>query len=402
MESKSFWRKGRSDRAQRQLVLSGLEALEGRELLTYSPLGFSLPDLTVTGYAAPVAAWGSQMAVTVTVRNIGSSSMLEPLSLEYGSPSGADAGPSTVSVFISRRPRFGPGSIKVGEISFPGIRQNSLLQETATIDLPSQPAGFPGNGGKFYVEFQVDQAHNVPDTNRANNTQRIGVPVQIAANLPDLFAIALDTPPVMQPGDTIQPNIKLANYGTADPAAQGPFEVDLVASTDTTFGPGDTVLSRFIVNSLAPLSLVPSTNTVLGNVNISDPVNVVTLVGQPTTLPTSSSGFFIGVIVDPQNNIRELHEVGRGPNPTLSPIERVGNPIPNLPPAGVNTTPAPLSNVFPIPAYGPIQSLLNPSTSTTALMNAIVASGGSSSTSSVSTQSIKRAIKGLGGSSTGQ
>ena len=35
-----------------------LEQLETRELLAYTPLGFSLPDLTVSGYASTVAAWG--------------------------------------------------------------------------------------------------------------------------------------------------------------------------------------------------------------------------------------------------------------------------------------------------------------------------------------------------------
>jgi hypothetical protein len=388
---KSFGRRGRSDRAGRQQALSGPEALEGRDLLSYTPLGFSLPDLTVTGQAAPVAAWGGQMAVTVTVRNIGASSMIEPLALQYGAVSSADAGPSTVAVYISRRPRFGPGAIKVGEISFPGIRQNSLAIETESITLPQQPPGFAGNGGKFYVEFQVDPTHAIQDFNRANNITRIGVPVEIAANLPDLFAIALDTPPVMQPGDTIQPNIKVANFGTANPSAQGSFEVDLVASTDTTFGPGDTVLSRFIVTSLPPLSLVPSTNTVLGDVNITNPLNVVTLEGQPVTLPVSSTGYFLGVIVDPQNNIREIHEIGQGPSSALSPIVKVGNPIPGLPPAGVNSPPAPITNEFPVPAFGPVQSLLNPTTMIAGITNEFVTTRalGSNSTTK-SGQSTKR------------
>ena len=35
-------------------------ALETRELLAYTPLGYSLPDLTVSGYTRTVAAWGGR------------------------------------------------------------------------------------------------------------------------------------------------------------------------------------------------------------------------------------------------------------------------------------------------------------------------------------------------------
>jgi hypothetical protein len=348
-----------------------LEALETRELLAYSPLGFSLPDLTVSGYAAPVATWGNPMAVTVDVRNIGSSSMYEPLSLAYGSPSSADAGPSKVSVYLSRR-AHGGGALKIGEIQFPGVRQNSVVEETALVNLPQQPRGFPGNGGTVYVSFQVDQTESVPDFNRRNNISARS-PVQIAVALPDLFAIALDVPPVMQPGDTIQPNIKLANYGTVDTAAQGPFEVDLVASTQPFFGPGSQVVSRFIVNSLPPLADAPSQNTVLGDVNIQNPVNVITLEGSPTTLPASSSGYFLGVIVDPQNKIRQIHEIGSGNSSALSPVVKVGNPIAGLPPAGTVNNNVNIENVFPIPPGGPIQSLLHPENTTTTTVAAAAA-----------------------------
>jgi hypothetical protein len=180
----------------------------------------------------------------------------------------------------------------------------------------------------------------------------------------------------MQPGDSIQPNIKIANYGTVNPSTQGSFEVDLVASTQPNFGPGSQVVSRFTVSSLAPLADVPSQNTVLGDVNVKDPINVLTLEGAPTTLPTSPTGYFLGVIVDPQNNIREIHEVGRGPSSALSPVVTVGNPIPGLPPAGVVTSPPPISNVFPIPANGVITVPAQPSN--TALMTLLAEITGSS------------------------
>src|SRR5271165_3546891 len=45
-------------RARRRTDLASLEQLEGRQLLSYSSLGYSLPDLQVRGLAGSVAKWG--------------------------------------------------------------------------------------------------------------------------------------------------------------------------------------------------------------------------------------------------------------------------------------------------------------------------------------------------------
>jgi hypothetical protein len=255
---------------------------------------------------------------------------------------------------------LGPGAVILGTMDIPAVLQNSTTEQTATFTVPNRPHGFPNTGGVFYVNFKVNQDRAVNESDRSNNTQFKGSPVQTASYLPDMYGVALNTPPVMQPGDTIIPNLKIANFGTANPALQGPFQVDLVASTDQNFGPGDTVLASFTVNDLPPLAVVPSQNTVLGDVNITDPANVLRLSGSAVTLPLSGSGYYIGVIIDPQNVIREIHEIGRGPDSTLSPIRRVGPPIPGFPPAGVVSAPAPAGNVFPYAPFGPISTGANP------------------------------------------
>ena len=45
-------------RARRRTELAPLEQLEGRQLMAYTSLGYSLPDLHVTGQAGPVASLG--------------------------------------------------------------------------------------------------------------------------------------------------------------------------------------------------------------------------------------------------------------------------------------------------------------------------------------------------------
>ena len=67
-------------RARRQTDVSALESLEKRTLLTFSTLGYSLPDLTITGEAGPRASWGGTIDVSVYLANIGASSTTEPMS----------------------------------------------------------------------------------------------------------------------------------------------------------------------------------------------------------------------------------------------------------------------------------------------------------------------------------
>lgn len=335
-----------------------VEGLEVRQLLSYSPLGFSLPDLTVTGVAAPVAAYSHTLTVSVDVRNLGASSTVEPLALQPGAVSSADAPPSEVTVFLSRSPRAGRAPlVPIGTVEVPAVAQNSLVTVTKTLQMPPRFRSLPPNGGTVYAYFRIDQAQSIREHDKRNNFSRTGVPIQVAVGLPDLYGVALDVPPVMQPGDVIAPTIRVANFGTTNTDLQSSFEVDLVASTDQNFGPGDSVLQRFVVSSLPPLAEVPMRNAVLGDVSINVPINEITLHNPvPVQLPTQPGQYYIGVVVDPQNVIREINEVGRGPNPRLEPIHPVGPPSHTLPPAGILSDPAPLGNVFPIPAFGPIQT----------------------------------------------
>ncbi len=63
----------RQRRTRRRTDLAALEALEERTLLSFTTLGFSLPDLTISGQAGPRAAWGGSLNVSVYLQNIGAS-----------------------------------------------------------------------------------------------------------------------------------------------------------------------------------------------------------------------------------------------------------------------------------------------------------------------------------------
>ncbi len=184
-------------RAHRRTDLTNLERLEDRALLAFSPLGFSLPDLTITGEAGPRAAWGGALDVNVTLQNIGASTITEPFSQApatqapitgslYGSSSAADAPVSTVAVYVSRSPKSLRGAVRVGTFQAAPVGQNSIEQLTEQMTLPSHPAGFPGGGGKVFVWFQANSAFQFPETNLANNLSK-AVPVMITSQpLPEL------------------------------------------------------------------------------------------------------------------------------------------------------------------------------------------------------------------------
>jgi hypothetical protein len=392
----------RARRARRRPNLSPIERLEERQLLAYTALGFSLPDLVVSGQTPPVATYGGPISVNIDVQNLGASSLVEPLSLYPGAASTADAPPSNVGVYLATAPRFNPFArnvVKIGDIPIPGVLQNSKIEVSSTLTMPAQPRGFPGDGGQLFVFFRADDLHQMNELDRTNDVAIGSQPVQIAAPLPDLAAIAIDVPAVMQPGDVIAPEIKVANFGTVNTNTQGPLTVDLVASSDPNFGPGDVILDSVQVPSLPPLSVAPSQFTVLGDATLDDPANVVSLQLPQATLPLSTTGYFIGVIVDPFNQIREIREIGAASSPALNPLRVVGAPIPGLPPAGVLSAPAPTANLFPVPAFGPLATLTNPGTGGLAAVTSAVATAQAEFGTPGNLFTLAQATGGMGGSS---
>jgi hypothetical protein len=349
-----------------------LELLETRNLLTYTPVG-PIPDLTVSGIAGPIAAYRGNLTVTVQVSNIETSmGQVDPLAISVDQTSQADAPASTVGVYINR---FGDrglrGAVKIGTIAVPAIAQNSNYTLTQTFTLPGRPARYPGSGGKVFVYFRSDDDGTLRDLNQRNDLFRVAQPVKIFAGLPDLTAISVDLPATIQPGDVIAPGIKVANYGTVNSNLQAPVTVLLVASEDKFFGPGDVVVGQYQISSLAPLSQVPVARTVLGNVNLDDPENVVALtttVGGETVVSLPSGGpYYLGVIVDPFDQIRELKELIRPDDGRLQFVKLVQS-VHGMTPADTVGTPAPTGNVFPIPAYGAINVDFATTSATTAAL----------------------------------
>ncbi len=343
-------------RAIRRTNLTALEQLEARELLAFSNLGFSLPDLIISGEAGPRAAWGGTLSISGYVQNIGASTITEPTQQAPGASSTSDAPVTSVAVYLSPRRHSLRGSMLLATLSIPPIGQNSVYDlNTAPINLPPHPKGFAGPGGVFYVRLMANSSGTAFETNPTNNISS-AIPVKVVGQaLPELRAIALGVPPVMQPGDTISPTIEIENFGTAGTLSQGSVDVALVYSLTPTFTAGSTIFLPVttISTDIPALSDTPTKGNpaTFGEQNLIPPKNVVTFTMAPVTLPVVPG--YLGVVIDPYGTLNQLSL----PKNALEQIHRVGSSIPNLPPAGVVSSPN--TGVFPTPANGQLIGNLN-------------------------------------------
>ena len=368
-------------RARRRTDLAVLEQLEGRQLLSYSSLGYSLPNLKISGLAGPVASWGSTYQVTVVLQNTGASTIIEPLSLvpasevavvngslvpPYYVPSSADAAASQIGIYLAPRPHSLAGAIEIGTATAQALSQNDIERFNVSLTLPARPAGFRATG-VFYIRLVANQTHSVLESSFSNNVSA-PIPVRfISQALPQLQATALDLPDALQPGDTVAPTFQITNLGTANTDTQ--VQVALVASVTPDFNLGSSIVALYTLPALPAgipgQSSAPVKNSAhhharlygstIYNNNVTPAQNVETFTGAAVTLPTSPSTYFLGLVIDPNNTIKQLSL----PANRLELIRTVGPATSGLPPAGVVST-TPLSQPFPNPPDGVPIGNVNP------------------------------------------
>lgn len=321
MFSRDSERARRARGTRRRAGATAPERLEDRQLMAYTSLGFSLPDLAISGQSAPTAAWGGTLTVNVTLQNLGASTITEPTSLvppkqveigpdgavvpSYYTPSQADAPASSIAVFLVPRGKGLASGISLGTIEAPAIPQNSLQQLSATLTLPSQPAGFAASGN-YTVRLVANPTRSFLETNYRNNVSApLNVRIQ-AVTAPALRATAFDVPDRLVPGSTIQPTIQITNLGAT--AVTSDVQVAVVASTSPDFNLGSTIVGAYTISGINGINSTPLPNNIRrgarwhqANNIITPQSNVVTLSGLTMTLPTSPSTYYIGVVVDPNN-----------------------------------------------------------------------------------------------------
>ena len=327
--------------------------------MAYTSLGFSLPDLAISGSSAPTATWGGTLTVEVTLQNLGASTITEPTAVippsqvEIG-PSGtvnppyftfsqADVPASTIAVYLVPAGRRGlGGGVQVGVIDAPGISQNNITQFQSTIALPDRPAGFPATGA-YTVRLVANADRSVLESRYDNNVSApLNVRLTPAPATPVLRVSAFDVPAGLAPGDTIAPFIQVTNLGGA--AVTSNVEVAVVASTSPDFNLGSSIVATYTIpGGLDGINSQPLPNaarhrsfrSLQRNTIITPRNNVFSLQGAAATLPTSPSTYYIGVVIDPSNKLNlpnqpanrlEMVQLVRANGSELSPNGVAGSP----------------------------------------------------------------------------
>ncbi len=349
--------------------------------MAYSAFGYSLPQLSVTGYGPQTASYGGLATVDVTVQNLGASTLVEPTNLQPGAISNADSAPTTVQVYAATRPNATTGAVLVDTIQIPIVRQNSTYETISTFVVPPRGPGFPGVGGKVYLTFVVNNTQSILQASNQGNIYRDPTPVRITDALPNLRVVGFDVPRPLQPGDVIAPTVRIANFGSANPASQGPVVVDLVASLDKNFGPGTSIVASYTIASLPGLSQVPTQGSLANDVNVIPPPNVNTTTLAPFKLPTTPGFYYLGIKIDPFHRINQTY----APYPALSTPVPVGPAQLFLPPAplvatttGFPTFPAKPSQfltLFPVVTPPPPPLLFSPQPGPPVLASPLQAKG---------------------------
>ncbi len=318
--------------------------------MTYSAFGYSLPQLNVTGYAAPVAAYGGSISVDINVENLGASSLPSPLSLSPGTLGPTDSPATSVQVYASTSPTS-KTYLLLGSVDIPAIRQNSDYETVTTLPIPQRPATFPKTGN-FYLTLAVNNDRSILQTSIAGNVYHIPKPVELVSDdLPNLQVVGFDIPQTLQPGDVVAPTIRIENFGVGDPGAQGGVTVALVASLDKRFGVGDAVVSSFRIDSLPGISGVPTQTTISAVQNLFTTPNELTVTLPAFQLPTTPGFYYLGIKIDPTHQINQTYgptsklsdPIPVGPAdaflvPTSTQVAAVNPVFPNLPVTFVNTT----------------------------------------------------------------
>jgi hypothetical protein len=295
--------------------------------MAYTSLGFSLPDLAVSGQAAPVTQWGGTLTIEVTLQNLGASTITEPTSLPppfqvgvgpdgtvsppYYTPSQADAAGASIGVFLIPRGRGPASGVKIGDIDPPALSQNSLQQFQATLTLPDRPAGFPGRG-PYTIRLVANDDRSVLESNYRNNVSP-AIPVTLTPRpaTPTLRVTSFDLPDRgLVPGDVIAPRIQIANIGAA--ALTSDVEVAVVASTSRDFTLGSSIVSLYTIpGGIGGMNSTPLPNASRHGRLPRDPRhniitpnnNVATIDGGLATLPLTPPTYFLGVVIDPYNKL---------------------------------------------------------------------------------------------------
>ena len=223
-------------RNRRAALRPATEALEGRQLLSYSPIG-SLPDLD-----GDRPGRGDRRLRRPDQRDarrpqprgqLADRAPEPPAGRDQHGRRRAEPRRRLPAAHAARPPgRRRLGARRRGRRS-PAVPQNSLVTVSQTLTLPGQAAQVPRQRRAASTWRSGPTTCTRPATSTAPTTSARSCRSRSRPPCPTSPRSRSTCRPSCSRATSIAPTIKVANYGTVDTATQGPVTVLLVASTDT-------------------------------------------------------------------------------------------------------------------------------------------------------------------------
>lgn len=209
---------------------------------------------------------GSTISVSFTIRNQGT----------------AAASTSASTVVLSNDNNIDLSDTQLATVPTPALNPNTTsttLSAAVVVPAALQP-------GKVFIGVVADAFSSIAESNESNNTQ--SVELTVGALQADLAvgAYSLSTSTVA-PRGSFQINLTVSNLGGAN---AGATLTQVVLSTDSSIGAGDTLLSGI------PTGAIPGESSLPLSTQITLPESV-----QP-------GNYFVGVILDANNAVTESNE----------------------------------------------------------------------------------------------
>jgi len=229
----------------------------------------SYPDLVATNVSgSSTGTPGGMASVSYRIDNLGA----------------ADAGGFNFQIRLSTNDIISTSDVLVTTNSYSSLVAGGYVYYTFNVTIPSSLSV----GNTYYWGLMVDTSNVITESNENNNVVASSGTITIVS-LPNLEAVWISGPSLINPGGTASVTRSFANTGGS---AAGSFTYGLYLSTNNIISTGDTLVYSY--NFTSGMSSGSSSNGTI-SVNI------------PTTLVTGTT-YYWGVLVDIGGDVTESDE----------------------------------------------------------------------------------------------
>lgn len=191
-----------------------------------------VPDQFIVN-GATTFNWGDGISINADIRNSGDTA----------------SGAFDVKILLSQDATPDASDILLDTLNITDIAAGGVSANPLSLTLPAT-----GTDGDYQLIMEIDASNGVTESNETNNVINVaGISIG-SGSPPPAGGIDISVDPVTLPagqpawGDTMNFNVTLKNTGDTD--VSGPFDVEVILSSDAIPDAGDTVLTTFNVASL--------------------------------------------------------------------------------------------------------------------------------------------------------